>query len=72
MNKTKIVNFKDLSRWDVGYFLGNHVIKTNFKLELLGKILFPRKEKITPNNYDGFTPIVAKIPFNSSTIEYRK
>ncbi len=34
MNKTKIVNFKDLSRWDVGYFLGNHVIKTNFKLEL--------------------------------------
>ncbi|MCV3472845.1 restriction endonuclease subunit S [Campylobacter sp. CNRCH_2014_2849] len=72
MSKTKIVDFKDLSRWDVGYFLGNHAIKTNFKLELLGKILFPRKEKITPNNYDGFTPIVAKIPFNSSTIEYRK
>lgn len=72
MSKIEVVWFKDLNRWDVGYFLGNHNIKTNFALESLENILTPRKERIKQNEYDGITPIVAKIPFQTSHIEYRK
>lgn len=72
LSKIEVVWFKDLNRWDVGYFLGNHNIKTNFALEYLENILTPRKERIKQNEYDGITPIVAKIPFQFSHIEYRK
>ncbi|WP_185900160.1 restriction endonuclease subunit S [Campylobacter sp. MIT 99-7217] len=61
-----------MSRWDVSYFFGVHSVKSKFNLEYLGNILTPRKERIKPNEYDGLTPIVSKIPFEKSHIEYRK
>lgn len=72
MSKIQVVWFRDLTRWDTEYFMGNHSLHSKFKLEYLSKILTPRKEKIKPNEYDGVTPIVAKIPFQSSYIELRK
>ncbi len=72
MSKIEVVWFKDLRRWDVSYFSGIHSFSSKFKLEYLEKILQPRKEKIKINEYDGVTPIVAKIPFQQSHIEYRK
>ena len=72
MSKIQVVWFKDLTRWDTEYFMGCHSLNSKFKLEFLAKILTPRKEKIKPNEYDGITPIVAKIPFQSSHIELRK
>lgn len=72
MSKIQVVWFRDLTRWDTEYFMGNHFLHSKFKLEYLSKILTPRKEKIKPDEYDGITPIVAKIPFQSSHIELRK
>lgn len=72
MSKIQVVWFRDLTRWDTEYFMGNHSLNSKFKLEYLSKILTPRKEKIKPDEYDGITPIVAKIPFQSSHIELRK
>lgn len=72
MSKIQVVWFRDLTRWDTEYFMGNHSLHSKFKLEYLSKILTPRKEKIKPDEYDGITPIVAKIPFQSSHIELRK
>ena len=72
MSKIQVVWFRDLTRWDTEFFMGNHSLQSKFKLEYLSKILTPRKEKIKPDEYDGITPIVAKIPFQSSHIELRK
>lgn len=72
MIETKVVWFKDFTRWDVDFFIGTQNILTNFKLEFLGNMLKPRKEKIRANNYDGITPIVSKIPFSTEHIEIRK
>ncbi|ANV97734.1 hypothetical protein BBW65_02450 [Helicobacter enhydrae] len=72
MSSVKVVRFKDFIRWDTGFHFGTQDLKSKFKLEYLEKILVPRKEKIKPNEYDGITPIVAKIPFSSSHIELRK
>lgn len=72
MSNVKIVKFKDLMRWDTSFYMGKQSFNTKFKLEYLGNILSPRKNKIKPNEYDGVTPIVSKIPFASSSIELRK
>lgn len=72
MSKVQIVWFRDLVRWDTEYFTGNHRLESKFKLVDLSEILIPRKERIKPNEYDGITPIVAKIPFSNPNIELRK
>ncbi|PAF41755.1 restriction endonuclease subunit S [Helicobacter sp. 11S02596-1] len=72
MSDVKIVRFKDLIRWDIGFYTGKQGLNSKFELIYLEEILIPRKEKIKPEQYDGITPIVAKIPFASSHIELRK
>lgn len=64
-----IVQYKNLTRWDVKYFASS--LYSGDNLIALREFLIPRTEKIKKDDYDGNLGIVEKITFSNGVIHFR-
>lgn len=67
----KFVPFVKFDKWYVSYYTNPHMIKSNFKLETLSKLIVPIKEKIKKKDYKGDFSIISKISFADGKIHLR-
>ena len=68
----KSINFVDLEKWYVEYYLREIHLKSKFELIKLRKIISPKKNLIKKDDYKGDIPIVDKIVFKTGDIVFRK
>lgn len=54
----KFISFKDISQWYVEYYLNDDEIHSKYSLVPLRKLIYPRKNVIKKDDYDGVLPIV--------------
>lgn len=68
----KVLQFKDISYWDVMRLsFSQEDLSKKFPLIKLERILSPRKEKIKKQEYDGKEQIVSKISFSDGKLHLR-
>ena len=65
------VDFKNIDKWYVSYYVNPHKIDSNFNLIKLKNIIVPEKIKITKKQYDGSLDIISKISFADGKIHIR-
>lgn len=68
----KSINFVDLEKWYVEYYLREIHLKSKYELITLKKIISPKKNIIKKDDYKGDIPIVDKIVFKTGDIVFRK
>ncbi|MEE0132621.1 MAG: restriction endonuclease subunit S [Treponema sp.] len=68
----KSINFVDLEKWYVEYYLREIHLKSKYELITLKKIISPKKNLIKKDDYKGDIPIVDKIVFKTGDIVFRK
>ena len=68
----KSINFVDLEKWYVEYYLREIHLKSKYELITLKKIISPKKNLIKKDDYKGDIPIVNKIVFKTGDIVFRK
>lgn len=68
----KFISFKDITQWNVGYYLNKVDIHSKYTLVPLRKLIIPHKDVIKKEDYDGNLPIVEKIVFKTGEIIFRK
>ena len=68
--QTVITYYKNLTRWDIKYFVSNLYFSDN--LIELREFLIPKAEKIKKDDYLGDLDVVEKITFNNGIIHFRK
>lgn len=68
----KFITFKDISQWYVEYYLNDDEIHSKYSLVPLRKLIYPRKNVIKKDDYDGVLPIVEKIIFKTGEVVFRK
>lgn len=71
MGILKFIDFKELDKWYVSYYINPHKIQSLFNLIRLSEIIYPQKHKISKKDYDNQTDVVAKISFNDGKIHIR-
>ncbi len=68
----KFVRFKNLSQWNIEYYLNSSNMYSKYSLIFLNKLISPKKCLIKKEDYDGILPIVEKIVFKTGEIILRK
>lgn len=66
------IYYKDVSTWNVERFLNNKTLQSKHKLVLLRTLIFPKKNVVKKDDYDGILPIVDKIVFKTGKVVFRK
>ncbi len=68
----KKVNFKNLEKWYVSYYINPFSLKSKYNFVKLKNIIKPYKNIITKEEYTGKIKIVEKITFKDGKIHLRK
>ncbi len=68
----RFINYKDVSTWNVERFLNNKTLHSKHKLVPLRTLIFPKKNVVKKEDYDGILPIVDKIVFKTGKVVFRK
>ncbi len=68
----KLIHFRDVTQWYVGYYLNDVGISSSYPLIPLRDIISPKRILIKKEDYDGETPIVEKIVFKTGQIVFRE
>jgi type I restriction enzyme S subunit len=68
----KLIHFRDVTQWFVGYYLNDIGISSSYHLIPLREIISPKRILIKKEDYDGVTPIVEKIVFKTGHIVFRE
>ena len=68
----RLIRFRDVTQWYVGYYLNNVGVDSAYPLVFLRDIISPRRSIIKKDVYDGVTPIVEKIVFKTGQIVFRE
>lgn len=68
----KLIHFRDVTQWYVGYYLNDIEIGSSYHLLPLRDVISPKRIIIKREDYDGVTPIVEKIVFKTGQIVFRK
>lgn len=65
------VDYQNLDKWYVSYYLNPHKIESEFSLEKLEKFIIPVKNKIPKKSYDGSLDVISKISFADGKLHLR-
>ena len=68
----KLIHFRDVTQWYVGYYLNDIGIGSSYPLLPLREVISPKRIIIKKDDYDGVTPIVEKIVFKTGQIVFRE
>ncbi len=68
----RFIKFKELSKWYVSYYINPHRIISTFPLIKLKRVIYPIKEKIHLQDFDGNTKVIKKISFSDGKIHLRE
>ena len=65
------INFKNVTKWYVSYYINPYSIASSFPLVRLKELIYPIQDKIRLKEFDGKTGVVKKISFADGKIHLR-
>ena len=71
MKILKTISFEELDKWFVSFYLNPYTIESVYPLVKLSEVIYPRKDRISKNDYKNDIPVIKKISFKDGKIHLR-